>query len=185
VKAAETIARRRVRTIDLGVANGRCFAMMASCGFDAYAIHRTSARVKRILSRNAYIWAGLKDFFGYRPTEIQILLDKGKVHEKGTFVVVSNCHFYGGSHEMTPFAEVDDGLLDILIYKGRTQLGLARFVLHLFSKQHLRLKHVRYYRVRRVDMRAEKRTLVQIDGDPMGELPVSIEILPKAVKMFY
>ena len=184
IHAAEVIARRYTRQIDLGVAQGRYFAMMVGCGYDAYAISRTSKRIKKIISRYAYVWAGFKDFFGYRPTEINLVLDNGKVHEKGTFVVVSNCHFYGGSHEMTPFAEVDDGFLDILIYQGKSQFGLARFVINMFNRQHLRMKKVRYYRIRKAEISSEKHTHIQVDGDPLGELPMTIEIAPKALRVF-
>jgi diacylglycerol kinase (ATP) len=184
IRAAEIIARRQVRRIDLGRANGRYFAMMAGCGYDAYAISRTSQRIKKIISRYAYVWAGIKDFIGYRPVEIRVLLDNGKVQERGTFVVAANTHFYGGSHEMTPFAEVDDGFLDVLVYKGRTQLGLARFVLSMFYRQHLRMKHVRYYRVRRVEFHSDSPTIAQIDGDVLGGLPVLIEVVPRVLNVF-
>jgi YegS/Rv2252/BmrU family lipid kinase len=184
LRAAEVIVLRRTRRIDLGRAQGRLFAMMASCGFDAYAISRTSPRIKKIISRYAYAWAGIKDFIGYRPTEIRLILDNGKVREKGTFVVVSNTHFYAGSHEVTPFAEVDDGFLDILIYQGRSQLGLARFAISMVSKQHLRMKKVRYYRIRKVEMSSDKRTHIQVDGDPLGDLPATVEIVPGALRVF-
>jgi diacylglycerol kinase (ATP) len=184
VRAAAVIARRRTRKIDLGIAQGKYFSMMASCGFDAYAISRTSPKVKKIINRYAYVWAGMKDFMGYRPTEIKIILEDGKVRETGTFVAVTNCHFYGGWHEMTPFAKVDDGFLDVLIYQGKSQLGLARFAVQMFYKQHLRMNRVRYYRSRKVEMISEKRTCIQVDGDPFGELPATIEIAPDAIRVF-
>ena len=184
VRAAAVIARRRTRKIDLGLTQGRYFSMMASCGFDAYAISRTDPKVKKIINRYAYVWAGIKDFFGYSPTEIQLVLDDGKVHEKGTFVAVTNCHFYGGWHEMTPFARVDDGFLDILIYQGKSQFGLARFMFHMVYKQHLRMKKVRYYRSRKVELKSDKHTCIQVDGDPLGELPATVEIAPGAMRVF-
>jgi YegS/Rv2252/BmrU family lipid kinase len=184
VRAAAVIARRRTRKIDLGLTQGRYFSMMASCGFDAYAISRTDPKVKKIINRYAYVWAGIKDFFGYRPTEIQLVLDDGKVHETGTFVAVTNCHFYGGWHEMTPFAQVDDGFLDILIYQGKSQFGLARFMFHMVYKQHLRMKKVRYYRSRKVELKSDKHTHIQVDGDPLGELPATVEIAPGAMRVF-
>jgi len=185
VRAAASIARRRTRKIDLGITQGRFFSMMASCGFDAYAINRTNPRIKKIINRYAYVWAGIKDFFGYRPTEIRLVLDDGKVHEAGTFVVVTNCHFYGGGHEMAPFARVDDGFLDVLIYQGKSQLGLARFAFQMVYKQHLRMKKVRYYRSRKVELESDRHTYIQVDGDPLGQLPATVEIAPAAMRVFY
>jgi len=184
IEAARVIARRNTRKIDLGRVQGRYFSMMASCGYDAYAISRTSRRIKKIIHRYAYLWAGIKDFMGYRPTEVTLVLDNGKVVEKGTLVVVSNTHFYGGSHEVTPFAEVDDGFLDICIYKGKWQLGLVHFALNVLSKKHLQLKNVHYYRIQKVYMTAEKPTLLQVDGDLLGELPMTAEIVPEALEVF-
>ncbi len=183
-EAARVIARKSKRTIDLGWINGRYFSMMASCGYDAYAISRTSLRIKKIIRRYAYLWAGIKDFLGYKPTEISLILDKGRVVEKGTFVVVSNTHFYGGTHQVNPYAEIDDGFLDLCIYQGKLQIGLVRFALHLFWKQHLSLKNVKYYRVRRVEMHSKKKTLVQVDGDYLGELPMTSKIVPKAIDVY-
>jgi diacylglycerol kinase (ATP) len=182
--AARVIIRRRLRKIDLGRAQDRYFSMMASCGYDAYAISRTSRKIKKFISRYAYIWAGIKDFLGYRPTEVKLVLDNGKVVDQGTFVVVSNTHFYGGTHEVTPFAEIDDGFLDICIYKGKWQIGLVHFALNVISRKHLKLKNVHYYRIRKVYMTAEKHTYVQVDGDLLGALPVTVEIVPEALEVF-
>lgn len=184
VEAARLIIRRSTRKIDLGYINGRYFSMMASCGYDAYAISRTSLKVKKFIRRYAYVWAGIKDFMGYTPTEITLVLDNGKVVEQGTFVVLSNTHFYGGTHQMAPFAEIDDGFLDLCIYQGKSQLGLVRFALSMLSRQHLNLKNVKYYRVRRVEMRSPKKTFVQVDGDPLGELPITSHIVPGALEVF-
>ena len=183
-EAARVIIRRSKRKIDLGWINERYFSMMASCGYDAYAISRTSLKVKKIIRRYAYLWAGIKDLFGYRPTEIDLVLDKGRVVERGTFVVIGNTHFYGGSHQVTPFAEIDDGFLDLCIYQGRSQLGLVRFALRMLWRQHLNMKNVKYYRVRQVDLNSLKPTLVQVDGDSLGELPMTAKIIPGALEVF-
>jgi YegS/Rv2252/BmrU family lipid kinase len=185
VGAAGVIVKRRTRKIDLGIINDRYFAMMASCGYDAYAVSRTSMKIKKIIHRYAYVWAGLKDFMGYKPTLISLDLDRGKVIEQGTFVVIANTHYYGGLHQVTPYAEIDDGFLDVCVYKGKFQLGLVRFALNVLSKQHLSMKNVRYYRVQRVELHSSRRTLVQVDGDLLGELPMTAEIVPGAMDIFY
>ena len=184
VEAARLIARKNKRRIDLGRINGRYFSMMASCGYDAYAISRTSLKIKKIIRRYAYLVAGVKDFAGYRPTVINLSLDNGRVEERGTFVVVSNTHFYGGTHQMSPFAEIDDGMLDLVIYQGRTQIGLVRFVFRMFWRQHINMRKVKYYRVKHVKMWSEKSTPVQIDGDYLGQLPMEAEVCSAVLDVY-
>lgn len=129
--AAKLISRRNTRRIDLGCADGRYFSMMVSCGYDAHAVSMINLKIKRLVRRWAYVWAGIKDFSGYRPTRITVLLDDGSACEEGSFVVISNSHFYGGTYQLTPFAEIDDGLLDVLIFQGRTQIGLVHFIFRM------------------------------------------------------
>jgi len=184
-EAAMTIAAGRTRKIDLGKINGRYFSMMASCGYDAHAIMKTDLNVKRFLRRYAYVVAGFKDFIGYRPTVINVNIDGGKIKEKGIFVVLSNTHFYGGTHQMAPFAEIDDGYLDLIIYKGKTQLDLVKFAIGVVSRQHINLTDVLYFRVKNVKLSSDRETPVQIDGDHFGFLPMEGEIVPEAIKVFY
>jgi diacylglycerol kinase (ATP) len=184
LEAAQVICRKHTKRIDLGVINGRYFSMMASCGYDAYTISRTNRRIKKIIHRYAYVWAGIKDFLGYVPSEIEVILDEAKVKDYGSFVVLSNTHFYGGFHQMTPFAEVDDGFLDVCIYKGKSQIGLLHFVLRVLSNNHLNMRNVRYYRVKRATLTSAKSTLVQVDGDVFGHLPMTAEIAPKVLEIF-
>ena len=85
---------------------------------------------------------------------------------------------------MAPFAEIDDGFLDLCIYQGKSQLGLVRFALRMLWRQHLNMKNVRYYRIRRVELSSSKKTLVQVDGDALGELPMTSKIVPGALEVF-
>jgi diacylglycerol kinase (ATP) len=185
VEAARVLGQKRLRKIDLGCVEGRYFSMMASCGYDAYTVSRTDGRIKKIIHRYAYIWAGLKDFILYKPTQIEINVDDGQFKDRGTFVVVGNTHLYGGSHEVTPFAEIDDGFLDVCVYKGKYQFGLARFAIGVLSKQHLNMRNVKYYRAKKVALAASKPTLLQVDGDVLGELPMKVHVVPDALKVFY
>ncbi|MBN2416967.1 diacylglycerol kinase family lipid kinase [bacterium] len=184
IAAAEVIARRQTRTIDLGIVNGRYFSMMMSCGYDAHAVSIINLKIKRLIRRWAYVWAGLKDFFGYRPTRITVEVNEGAVMETGSFVVISNAHFYGGSYQLTPMAEIDDGKLDILIYQGRSQIGLVHFVFRMIWGQHIKMKNVSCFRTTGATVHSDRKTEVQIDGDYFGDLPVEVGIVPAALTVF-
>lgn len=182
--AARVITRKTIRKMDLGCIDGRYFSMMASCGFDAYTVHRTSMKIKKIIRQYAYILAGLKDLLGYAPSMIHVDIDNGAIRDSGTFVIISNTHYYGGSYQITPFAEIDDGFLDVCVFQGNSQLGLIHFGLNMLSRKHLAMQNVNYYRARQVVLRSEENAPVQVDGDPMGVLPAYVHIVPGALKIF-
>jgi diacylglycerol kinase family enzyme len=47
------------------------------------------------------------------------------------------------------------------------------------------LKDVHYYRIRKVLITADKPTKVQVDGDYLGELPMTVEVVPEALPVFF
>lgn len=184
MEAASVIAEKTTRVIDLGNVDGRYFSMMLSCGYDAHAVSIINLKIKRLIRRWAYVWAGLKDFFGYRPTRITVEMEGGTLRVTGSFVVISNAHFYGGSYQLTPMAEIDDGMLDILVYQGRSQIGLVRFVFRMIWGQHIKMKNVKYFRTDSAAVHSDRKTAVQIDGDYFGDLPVEVGIAPAALRVF-
>lgn len=184
IQAAERLSKRQVRHIDLGTINGRLFALMASCGYDAHAVRMMDKRLKRIIHRYAYVWAGIKDFAGYRPPFVEIRIEPDSRIVSGSLVIVTNTRFYGGSHQIAPFAEIDDGWLDVCVYHGRTQIGLVHFALHVMSKRHLSLKNVSYHKAKRISLYASCANSIQIDGDFYGESPAEIGIEPGALRVF-
>jgi diacylglycerol kinase (ATP) len=141
-------------------------------------------RIKRWVRQYAYILAGLKDLFGYRPSLIDIEIDDSRFIDSGTFVIISNTHYYGGTYQITPYAEIDDGFLDVCVYKGSTQMGLIHFGLNMLSKRHLNMDSVRYYRARRVKLSSKSNIHVQVDGDALGTLPMSSHIVPGALRVY-
>jgi len=183
-EAARIIAAGHTRRIDLGRINGRYFCLMASCGYDAHTVMKTNLKVKKVLRRYAYIIAGLKDFIGYRPSNISVDIDDGTIRETGSFAAVSNTHYYGGSHQLAPFAEVDDGYLDVILYKGKKQVDLVKFAIGVVSRQHTNLNDVLYCRAQKVSIVSDRKTPVQADGDLLGFLPMNATVMPDALKVF-
>jgi len=58
-EAIGVAARGRLRRIDLGIADGRPFALMAGMGFDAAVVHSVASDVKNLVGPFAYVARGL------------------------------------------------------------------------------------------------------------------------------
>jgi len=183
LKAAEAILSGSSRKIDVGVANGRYFAIMLSCGYDAYAIEKTNLKVKRFTRKYAYIWAGVKSTVRFHAPRVRIVADGRRMENDTLIVVISNAHLYGGDYQLTPNAKIDDGLFDVFVYKGSSVVRLLYYGLRIMAHLPVNFPDTVRFRARELELSADRRVLYQGDGDLFGELPVRISILPRSLEV--
>jgi len=189
-KACEVILRGSTRKIDIGKAypsgrrgNNRHFVLMAGVGFDAQIVQEVDPEVKRMLKDLAYILTGIKTLFTYKPTLMEIELD-GEKKEKGYFVVVGNARCYAGRYfSITTRASIGDGWLDICIFKKGNIASFVRYITGVLLRKHLAYSDVYYRRAKRIQITASVSTLVQADGELIGQTPMHFTILPHAVSV--
>jgi diacylglycerol kinase (ATP) len=101
-----------LRTIDVGVINGECFAVMAGTGFDALMIRDADAD-KQKLGRLAYIKAGAKHL-AESGTRVVVEVDGTPWYVgPATCVLICNIGQIMGGVTLFDAARTDDGLLDV------------------------------------------------------------------------
>jgi diacylglycerol kinase (ATP) len=179
--AVEIIARGRVRSIRLGRANERLFHLMGGAGLDAYLLDKVSPRLKRKLGVGAFWLAGLLRFWGYRFRQIEVRI--GEETHVGTFAVVSNCRWYGGSLLLTPHAGVFQANLDVCLFRSSSHLRYARYLLAGVSGRHLDLPDVVYRKAERVSVCSRVPVKFQLDGEPAGSLPVEFRLARETLRV--
>jgi YegS/Rv2252/BmrU family lipid kinase len=107
--------------------------------------------------------------------------DKPPVTDSFLGVVVSNGGFAGGGMNFAPKASVDDGLLDIvLIHKQAIPSRLFNFP-KIYSGGHINLSWISYFQGRNIRISSAERVPVEADGEFLGYLPCTINILPKSL----
>jgi len=163
----------------------RHFLCWSGVGFDA-ALNQTinqDPERKRRLGTAGFFVAGflmLRDFAG---TSAIVRVDGHRVSRRMLMLVVSNIQLYGIFFTVAPNAALDDGLLDILCFQG---LHPARVLLHfirLVLRKHLDDPEVDLYRARRVEIRTHRPLPVHVDGDCIGNTPVTFEVVPRALRL--
>jgi YegS/Rv2252/BmrU family lipid kinase len=163
----------------------RHFLCWSGVGFDAalnQTINQDPARKKRLGAAGFFV-AGflmLRDFAG---TSAIVRVDGQRASRRMLMLVASNIQLYGIYFTMAPQASLDDGLLDVLCFQG---LHPARALLHfirLVFRKHLDDPRVDLYRAKRVEIRTHRPLPVHVDGDCIGMTPVTLEIVPRALKL--
>ena len=177
-KAIKTIAEGTPKPIDLGIANGRYFTLMAGFGFDAEVVTNVLQPIKDWIGASAYILKGLETLAKCQATDITLEMPEETYSAKAFMVIVANVSTYTYNLHITPSATPDDGLLDICVFERpiTDRIGFMRQVAEIFINRHMYHKAVRFFRTSKVTLRSNPETFVQLDGDPFGKTPVEISL---------
>ncbi|HPU13380.1 MAG TPA: phosphatase PAP2 family protein [Aeromicrobium sp.] len=155
------------------------FMVMAGLGMDAMIMAGVNEDLKKRVGYLAYFVSGMKAVT-YPRTKVEITIDDGEPHRfKARTVVVGNVGFLQGGIPLLPDAQIDDGVLDVVVVAPKRFIGwlsiVARVVLRRPSNDE-RLTRLSGHKVHVV---AEKPVPMQLDGDPVGEgREITAEVRP-------
>lgn len=188
-RLCRTIVNGQIRRWDAGRANGRIFLLMASCGLDAEVVREVHARRGGHLSSRHYLkplWRALRS---YEYPELRVYWEEnalgGTIAPDLTlqWVSVFNLPCYGGGMRFAPHADGRDAQLDLCGFRRGSALRVFGYMAAAYLRQHQRLRGWIARRVRRVQITADVPVPYQLDGDPGGFLPLTIEVLPQRLTM--
>jgi len=180
-RAAQVIARGHVRRLDLGYAGGRPFLLMAGVGFDAEVTARVHASRRGAITILSYLPAVVGVLLRYRFPVIRVAVDGRPVDREANFVVVSNTRQYGGPLVMAVDAEPDDGWLDVCLYRITKRRAALSLLIRLLTHRRPDRSRATFLRGRRIEVTGDGPVRYQLDGDPFGTVPVTVDIAPRAV----
>lgn len=118
-----------------------------------------------------------------KPTQIEF--DNGETIEtKVKLVTISNAPLTGLNNLIAPDAKMDDGLLDLAVYDGLSDLELAKYFLSTANGERVSNPNVRFYRTRHVHIRSQQDMTATTD---IQELPgvndLEFSVLPRAISV--
>jgi YegS/Rv2252/BmrU family lipid kinase len=180
--ACAILALGAVRELDLGEANGKPFACIASVGFDSEA-NRVANEARLIRGNLVYLYAALRALAAWRPTRFMVTLDGAEHNFEGYTVVAANSRFYGGGMLVAPAAKLTDGLLEVVFVGENSKLRFLANLPKVFSGKHVDLDGIETYRAREVEIRADRPFDVYADGDVLTKLPVTVRVIPGAMRV--
>lgn len=182
VAACAVLAHGVPAPIDLGVVDGAPFVGIASVGFDSEANRIANAAPAR-LGNLVYAYGAVRALISYEHAEFTVEIDGERRTFTGWSVAAANASTYGGGMIMAPAARLDDGLLDVVMSKSTSRARFLRTLPRVFKGTHVDDPSVSVVKGREVRVSAERPFTVYADGDPIGELPVTIGVLPGAVRV--
>ena len=160
--------------IDLGCCNSRYFSCMAGVGYDALVIRHNHPKLKQLFGAFSYLMTSLFRFIFYKPPIISIIDIDHDHSYTGEFAVVSNTSFYGGRFHLANRAQLNDGLLDICLFKSFNLLSIFQFLMAIYQRKLSDHPGVFYFQSKNIHITSSTPTDIQLDGEFYNVLPAAI-----------
>lgn len=172
-----------MRPLDLGTANGKCFASIVGCGFDGAVVDLVSQRRTGHINYFDYVYPLWRTFWKHRFEAMQVEIDGSEVFKGPGLVFVGNISRYAIGLQILRHADFSDGLLDICIYRCAGRMHLAKHSILTVLKHHANRGDVIYRQGKHVTVSSAVGNIkTEVDGDPGPALPIHISVVPRAVQ---
>jgi YegS/Rv2252/BmrU family lipid kinase len=182
-EACAVIAEGTVTELDLGAVGSATFIGIASCGFDSEA-NRIANEARHVPRGLVYVYGALRALAGWRPATFQVRFGENQLRTvRGYTVAAANSQAYGGGMFLAPDASLTDGLLDVVMIGHVQKLQFLRLLPTVFKGRHVLQRTVEVVRASEVQISAERPFTLYADGDPVADLPVTMRVLPRAVRV--
>jgi len=192
--ACSRLARRRSLCVDVGVVEWmhegeplrRFFLNQLGVGFGAAVIEAAGAMRVRAGPRVSYalhVLAGTRCIFSYRNRLLALRSSGLTVEGRICALVVANGRYLGGSMLVAPGAQLDDGLLDLLVVGNLGSLGRLAMWPTLYRGGHVTHRKVVLTRTQSVRIESGERVPVEADGEFLGHCPVSVSVMPSTLSV--
>jgi diacylglycerol kinase (ATP) len=152
-----------------------------AAGFDARVNERANL-MRWPRGPRRYDVATLAELRVFTPIPYVLELDGERVATDAMLVAVGNTPSYGGGLRVCHGALVDDGQLDVLIVHRLSRAELMRVFPSVRTGAHLRHPAVELRRARTVSLAAPN-VVAYADGERIGALPLTVEVVPGALKL--
>lgn len=119
----------------------------------------------------------------YKNVRVSMCFDcEREIQISSNLIVVANGKFAGGGMMLAPDAELDDGLLDVIVTDEATRWDVIKELPRIQRGGHLRNPKVTARRAREVSINSEEPMAVDLDGETVGYTPANITLIPKAIR---
>jgi diacylglycerol kinase (ATP) len=181
------------RTIDVARADDnrgrvRHFIVAGGVGFDAQVAHvMFGHRMPWQKGRAGYFLSAFIELMRFRNRRLRLTLrgTEGEVETERVSLLIAfaNGPYLGGGMQICPGAEIADGLIDLCVAGDLNRLEALRLLPGMYKGAHLGHPKVEFLRAASVQFDGDADTLVHLDGEPFGNIPLTVTVLPAELRV--
>ena len=192
-EAVDVLATGKTVEMDAGKATylapdrgrrSRYFVNLVSFGMGGEVAGHSGNFLTPLGGKAAFLYASVVGLLSYRGKKVEVTLDGGRAMGYQILnVAVGNGRYHGGGMHVCPEAAIDDGLLEVTVIENLGLLTLAKDLSYLYNGNIFAHPKIHHFRASTVAATSPDTTRIEVDGEPLGSLPLEITILPKRLKV--
>lgn len=175
--------------MDLGrLGDGRYFALMAGAGWDAEVMTVATRELKDRWGFGAYLYAGLRRSLTPPSALFRITADGREFTVSAATVIVANVgqivyQMLPVDLRIGPGVSFRDGMLDVCVFAPRTLTDVAAVLWRVARGHYVGDERMIYLRARDVRIDSDTPVVTQVDGEVVGETPLSMHAVEGGVRV--
>ena len=142
---------------------------------------------RKLGSKLSYAAATVQTTLAASPADVLVQIDgEPERRLRVAEFCVANARYYGGAMKIAPDAKLDDGYFDVVTIGDASSFRLLTNAPRLYFGAHLRMSEVTHALAKQVIARPadkDKQVRVELDGEVVGRLPATFEIVPRALRV--
>jgi diacylglycerol kinase (ATP) len=173
------------RRVDLGRVDDLWFTNVAGFGFDV-AVLQASHRLRRLRGPAVYVAAALGELFGYAGLDVRVTgIGDDARWRRRLLLVFANGREFGGTFRIAPGAQVDDGLLDAMVFTDVARLGRIPLLVGALRGTHVSHPMVVHRAAREFTLECREPPAFELDGELHQALHTTVTIgtVPGALRV--
>lgn len=182
-KMIEIAAGSYMVPADVGVVNGRYFINVAAIGQVVDVSQKTDPTLKNTLGVLAYYLTGLSEFPSLKPVKVKLTTKEKTYNEKMYFMVVMNGRSAGGFKNVSPDSDINDGKLDVMLFREIPTLEMPGFFVRVLQGTHMKSNRVLHFQTDELLLESETDLPTDIDGEHGEKLPLSFSVLHNKLRI--
>ncbi len=186
IRCARLIAQGKYIETDIGVINDGeiIFVNEVAGGVLVSVSFSTDQNLKKMFGPLAYYINGIGELTNIKPFELKITTPEKEYCEQALIFVVLNGSDMSGFSNVIKEAQMQDGFMDILVFKNKNPLEITDSLLKFVSGGEFKEENVVRIKTTECTISCDTDILTTVDGEKGPNLPIKLQMKKQAVKIY-
>ncbi|WP_296644538.1 YegS/Rv2252/BmrU family lipid kinase [Romboutsia sp. 13368] len=181
----ENIINYKPKAFDIGKINDKYFINVASCGMFTDVSQKINPDFKNYMGKVAYYITGIEQALHLRAFNIKVKSEEVEYKGNMYLMLVFNGKT-AGNLNLAYKAELDDGYLDVIIFKDMPIPKSIPIFINVLRGEHLEKSNeddILYFKTKEIHIECMDELVTDIDGEKGPDFPLNIKCIEGGIKI--